>query len=111
MNRALLAADKIVHDPSTPAEQRGMVASMPQRLCDTCSIELHSPRSRPSISSIGIPPSLRRSMSAQSVMHECPVCGRRLSSIGSSKVDQERHVQDCLNADNPVVQRVKYVCK
>lgn len=50
-------------------------------------------------------------MSAQSVMRECPVCYRQLSSIGNSKDDQELHVQACLNGENPAVQGIKYVCE
>jgi hypothetical protein len=111
MNRALLPHEQIVYDPSTTSEQKAAIAASPQRLCDSCSIELHAPPNRPSISSISIPPILRRSMSAQSVMRECPVCGRRLSSVGNHKDEQELHVQACLDGENPVVQRVKYVCE
>lgn len=109
MNRSLIPAEQFVHDPSTPAEQKALMIALPQRTCDKCNQELHHPRSRPSISSGSVAPSLRRSMSGQSVMNECPVCGRRLSSVAASKGDQELHVQSCLNGENPVLPRLKYI--
>ncbi|KAJ2961996.1 hypothetical protein NQZ79_g2755 [Umbelopsis isabellina] len=109
MNRSLIPAEQFVHDPSTPAEQKALMIALPQRTCDKCNQDLHHPRSRQSISSGNVTPSLRRSMSGQSVMNECPVCGRRLSSVGASKGDQELHVQSCLNGENPVLPRLKYI--
>jgi uncharacterized protein with PIN domain len=111
MNRTLIPAEQVVHDPSTPAEQKALIIAFPQRICDTCNQELHNPHGRMTIGSASVPPSLRRSMSGQSVMNECPVCGRRLSSVGTSKGDQELHVQSCLNGENPVLPRLKYIRK
>jgi hypothetical protein len=109
MNRSLVPPEQIVHDPATSAEQKAILAAMPQRVCDTCTLDLHNPRNRTSSSSVS--PGLRRSMSAQSVMNECPVCSRPLSTVGSTKADQELHVQACLNGETPVMPRVKYLCK
>jgi hypothetical protein len=95
------------------------MASQPQRICDRCYSDM-----RPTISSRSAtaPPTqpqrmpghaghIRKSSSSQSIMSECPVCGKRLCDISLDKSAQEEHVQTCLNVGSPSVATVRYVCK
>ncbi|KAG2187515.1 hypothetical protein INT44_005204 [Umbelopsis vinacea] len=115
-HRANMARSQIVQDPSIPGWQQVQMASQPQRICDRCYSEM-----RPTISSRSAtaPPTqpqrmpgsghIRKSSSSQSIMSECPVCGKRLCDISLDKSAQEEHVQTCLNVGSPSVATVRYV--
>lgn len=106
----MLPFSHIVQDPAVPMEQHYQISLQPQRLCDGCFEELSRPRGT---SSNSRPTSVRmgRSSSVQSIMMECPVCGRGLEEFGSMN-EQEQHVQTCLNANTPAaLSGIRYVGK
>jgi ribosomal protein L40E len=119
-HRANMARSQIVQDPSVPNWQQAQLATQPQRICDKCYAEMRPPSG---LRSATAPPSqpqriaghgsshIRRSTSSQSIMSECPVCGKRLSNVSLDKDVQEEHVQSCLNVGSPSVATVRYVCK
>jgi hypothetical protein len=118
-HRANMARSQIVQDPSIPNWQHAQLANQPQRICDRCYTEMRSPAASRSVTA---PPSqpqrvpghaghIRKSASSQSIMSECPVCGKRLCDISLDKSAQEEHVQTCLNVGSPSVATVRYVCK
>lgn len=114
-----MARSQIVQDPSIPNWQHAQLANQPQRICDRCYTEMRSPAASRSVTA---PPSqpqrvpghaghIRKSASSQSIMSECPVCGKRLCDISLDESAQEEHVQTCLNVGSPSVATVRYVCK
>lgn len=108
----MLPFSHIVQDPAVPMEQHYQISLQPQRLCDGCFEELSRPRGTTTTSN-SRPTSVRmgRSSSVQSIMMECPVCGRGLDEFGSMN-DQEQHVQTCLNANTPAaLSGIRYVGK
>ncbi|KAI9251792.1 hypothetical protein BDA99DRAFT_411649, partial [Phascolomyces articulosus] len=117
----LLPFSHIVVDPTVPLEQHYLVSLQPQRVCDGCFEELsrppppntiHGSRAESIHSTMSHPSSLmmRRSPSAQSIMMECPVCGKNLDAYGGTN-EQELHVQTCLNANTPAaaLSGIRYV--
>ena len=127
----LLPFSHIVVDPALPLEQHYLVSLQPQRVCDGCYEELSRPRGSfsssnnhhntatsviPNSNSISNSRSssirMQRSPSAQSIMMECPVCGKDLDEYDGSTNEQELHVQTCLNANTPVaLSGIRYVGK
>ncbi|KAI7847539.1 hypothetical protein BDC45DRAFT_525825 [Circinella umbellata] len=125
----LLPFSHIVVDPALPLEQHYLVSLQPQRVCDGCYEELSRPRGSfsssnnhhntatsviPNSNSISNSRSssirMQRSPSAQSIMMECPVCGKDLDEYDGSTNEQELHVQTCLNANTPVaLSGIRYV--
>ncbi|KAI8380893.1 uncharacterized protein BYT42DRAFT_494355 [Radiomyces spectabilis] len=96
-NRVMLPYSQIVQDPSLPVDQHYLVSLQPQRVCDVCFGDLSKPATRLSNRPSFSGSSMHRSISMQSVMMECPVCGKLLSEYGTIN-EQEQHVQSCLNA-------------
>lgn len=120
IHRANMARSQIVQDPSIPNWQQAQLATQPQRICDKCYTEMRPPTGSRSATAPPTQPQriagngrghIRRSTSSQSIMSECPVCGKRLSEVSLDKDVQEEHVQTCLNVGSPSVATVRYVCK
>ncbi|KAG2176216.1 hypothetical protein INT43_005450 [Umbelopsis isabellina] len=117
-HRANMARSQIVQDPSIPNWQQAQLATQPQRICDKCYTEMRPPTGSRSATAPPTQPQriaghgnghIRRSTSSQSIMSECPVCGKRLSEVSLDKDVQEEHVQTCLNVGSPSVATVRYV--
>ncbi|OZJ07015.1 hypothetical protein BZG36_00018 [Bifiguratus adelaidae] len=114
-NRAVLAPSQVLHDPyTTPTYYYSTSFPEAHRVCDHCYMQLGSQGGiattshRQNVASASVPntPSphltphhMRRSLSSQSLMTECPVCGRNLREFGSTS-EQEAHVKDCLEGRN-----------
>ncbi|CAO3592270.1 unnamed protein product [Absidia cylindrospora] len=103
-NRAMLPYSGTIHDPQLPFDQVYKSTLRPQRICDPCFAHLSRPHTTPGTPNTpGTPgttsPSnfLQRSLSMDSMMMYCPVCGNHLDGYGSTE-QQEQHVQSCLNA-------------
>lgn len=86
-----------------------LIALHPQRVCDAC---IRLPVKQIASSSSNHQPApmhMKRTGSTQSLMSECPVCGRPL--LGMQKHDQENHLQQCLNTGSPPVRPPRYIGK
>ncbi|KAI9313101.1 hypothetical protein BX666DRAFT_733099 [Dichotomocladium elegans] len=105
-NRVMLPFSHIVQDPAVPMEQHYRISLQPQRACDGCFEKLSRPRGQTSR-----PASLmmRRTPSTQSMMLDCPVCGKGLDEFGGT-AEQEDHVQACLSANtSAAMSGIRYV--
>lgn len=69
----------------------------PQRVCDSCDLII---RSGPRIPPVEVPVPLKRTDSQSSVLTECPVCSIRLITIGSTRNEQENHINSCLEGNS-----------
>ncbi|KAI8365508.1 FYVE zinc finger-domain-containing protein [Choanephora cucurbitarum] len=104
-NRLKLPVEELVEDPMISLSQYPYLATQTQRVCDSCYREPivdHRRRTRSTV-----PTDMRRTNSAQSLMIDCPVCGRTF--LGMQKYQQEAHLQQCLNIGSPPVQSPRYI--
>lgn len=112
-HRIRLPPNEIIQDPAVDPSHYPLIAMHPQRVCDACVRlpikEVPSSSSSNTRRRATAPVSMRRSGSSQSLMSECPVCGRDL--LGMAKKDQENHLQMCLNAGSPPVRPPRYLGK
>lgn len=103
----MLPFSHIVQDPSVPLEQHYLISLRPQRVCDGCFEDLSRPRGSARPASFR----MQRAPSTQSIMMECPVCGKDLNECGDVE-EQEQHVQTCLNTRTPTTMTgIRYVGK
>ncbi|KAI8375786.1 FYVE zinc finger-domain-containing protein [Blakeslea trispora] len=102
-NRLKLPVEELVEDPIISLSQYPYLATQTQRVCDSCFREpmVENRRRR------ATPTDMRRTNSAQSLMIDCPVCGRTF--LGMQKYQQEAHLQQCLNIGSPPVQSPRYI--
>ncbi|ORY96888.1 hypothetical protein BCR43DRAFT_440430 [Syncephalastrum racemosum] len=110
-HRIHLPPEDIIQDPMVDPSHYPLIALHPQRVCDAC-IRLPVKQiasSTASSSQRPAPMHMKRTGSTQSLMTECPVCGRPL--LGMQKQDQENHLQQCLNKGSPPVRPPRYIGK
>ncbi|KAI9025365.1 FYVE zinc finger-domain-containing protein [Phycomyces nitens] len=96
--RMRLTPQTMIEDPAIPAIHYPTIAQQPQRVCNSCAESLErQKRSR----------RMERSISRQSRMAECPMCGMGL--LHHSLAEQEHHVAECLDKGSPPVRRPRYL--
>lgn len=113
-HRIRLPPEEIIQDPMVDPAHYPLIAMHPQRVCDACiripikEVARGSGRRRGAANPMAMG-HMKRSGSSQSLMTECPVCGRDL--LGMRKEDQEKHLQACLNTGSPPVCPPRYIGK
>ncbi|ORX49071.1 FYVE/PHD zinc finger protein [Hesseltinella vesiculosa] len=113
-HRIRLPVEELVEDPMISTAHYPIIAMNPQRICDSCIRIPIKASVEPGRRSGYVPPpyqdmGMRRSDSQQSLLTECPVCGTGL--LGMQKLQQEQHLNQCLNTGSPTVRPPRYIGK